>query len=461
MSNPGCCLLKILSGGKTMPKDKIKNNNKEGGVTKKSNQIEKITELTDLDIAENVVFQKELLLEPITKQFWGYEKSKGLHTTLTKPEIKANILEQLKSFDHNVCIRRVNSIYGLTTLINHLPKDRQFDDKKELLNLENGVLNIETFDLLPFNKDYLQTIKWPVRYEINATCPGWREFIVQITKGNKKLARVLQEMSGYCLIASTKYQKVFFLIGPGQDGKSVFLIILQFIIAKDLISNLNFKDLDKKTYLAELEGKFVNIAPEVESNRITSTSIFKAVSGSDIVSADKKYKDPKSIQVFAKWVSAGNNMPRVTDTTFGYERRLMIIPFQQQFLGDKQDKDLVSKLKKERDGIFMWALEGLKRLQLQGDFTQCDLIDQALKEYLKEINPLKIFIEDKCFVSEGFKEDKELFIFTYREWCRENGFAPLNTISLSKELKKLGFTSSHSGNQKYYKGLELIGTEGL
>ena len=58
-----------------------------------------------------------------------------------------------------------------------------------------------------------------------------------------------------------------------------------------------------------------------------------------------------------------NNIPKnYGDRSEGFYRRLIIIRFDHAVPENKKDPDLLDKLRLEADGIFLFALEGLKRL---------------------------------------------------------------------------------------------------
>lgn len=65
-----------------------------------------------------------------------------------------------------------------------------------------------------------------------ADCPMWLRFLEEATDGDKGLQRFMQQMAGYCLTGQTREHALFFIYGPGGNGKSVFLNILTALLAE-------------------------------------------------------------------------------------------------------------------------------------------------------------------------------------------------------------------------------------
>ena len=64
-----------------------------------------------------------------------------------------------------------------------------------------------------------------------AECPTWLSFLEDATQADAGLVRFLQQIAGYCLTGDTREHALFFIYGPGGNGKSVFLNTLNGILA--------------------------------------------------------------------------------------------------------------------------------------------------------------------------------------------------------------------------------------
>ena len=90
-----------------------------------------------------------------------------------------------------------------------------------------------------------------------------------------------------------------------------------------------------------------------------------------------------------------NEVPLITDTSFAFERRLIIVKFNETFVGNRADKGLDDKLSQELSGVFNWALEGLRRVLETGEITESQQMIQDKRDFLSQLNPVKTFVEEE------------------------------------------------------------------
>ena len=138
------------------------------------------------------------------------------------------------------------------------------------------------------------------------------------------------------------------------------------MIGEQNCSAVAFTDLEKEFHRSSL-------STEIGAQAIESP-YFKAITAGDPISAAFKHVDNFTFRPYVKLAFAGNSLPRVRDNSHGYFRRFLPIRFKRQFLsGDSnRDPDLMEKLKAKLSEIFFRSLCGLKRLEDQAGFTDCD-----------------------------------------------------------------------------------------
>ena len=138
----------------------------------------------------------------------------------------------------------------------------------------------------------------------------------------------------------------------------------------------------------------------------------------------------------ARLVLATNNRPRFRDRSEGIWRRMILVPFRYTVPPERKDRNLTEKLENELSGIFLWALEGLKRLRANGRFTEAAACGQVLCEYRLESNPARVFLGEHVTAGEGKSVPCKELYDRYSIWCKENGFEALNSAQFGKELGK-------------------------
>ena len=336
-------------------------------------------------------------------------------------------------------------------LINQVNNDKLaelLNSNRNRLIIKNGTLDITDIENFVFyeneffKEDY-STIQLNVNYDVNAiknNAENWKYYMTSTFENDSERMKLIGEMLGYCLTSSCKYHKSFMLVGEGSNGKSVLLDIMDYIWGSKNISDVDICELDKPFARVSLFGKLINKSSEIEGN-LKTTSFFKKIVSGDMLDGEFKNKDRFSFPSTAKLIFAMNSLPVTKDKSDGLYRRLCIIPFNKQFKGDEIDIDLSEKLKSEADGIFFFALQGLKRLHKQKKFTESIEVNNKLEEYKLDSNPVKQYMEEKYIVVED--ENKGIksgdLYESYTVWCGDNGFMKMNNVNFGKELKRLNY----------------------
>lgn len=98
---------------------------------------------------------------------------------------------------------------------------------------------------------------------------------------------------------------------------------------------------------AELFKSKLNISAEMDENgSIKATDVIKTLTGSDLLTAEKKGKDPFQFYGKTKLVAAGNYMPLLNklDGTSAFTDRILFLMFNNTIPEEKRDKSLMDKL---------------------------------------------------------------------------------------------------------------------
>ena len=285
----------------------------------------------------------------------------------------------------------VNEFKNLVVRTNYT-HDGVFDfaDTAGLINLKNGILDVQSRTLKPHTKDIYFTSCLDFNFNADAKCPTWDRFIDEVTCGRKCLQNILHEYLGFIISGSHyKYQKALILDGSGKNGKTTFLKILKKLVGFNNISTVSIADLSKSVFASSsLHNKLCNISEEEPPESFKHQSgTFKNLTGDGTITAQYKYGDLFQFDNLAKLVISYNEMPYIADTTTGMLRRLLITPWDYDLEGEhasKVDPDIEIKLYMELEGIFLRCLDGFDRLERQRGFTKSKFVDervQGVKEY--------------------------------------------------------------------------------
>lgn len=315
----------------------------------------------------------------------------------------------------------------------------QTNKKNVLINLQNGTFEISPFTnvLRGFQRNDFLTHQLPFEYNPKANAPLFYKYLDEVLpdKGKQK---ALAEFCGYIFVKPSvlKLEKMLVLYGTGANGKSVFFEILNALLGTQNISNYSLQSLtnDNGYYRAKIANKLVNYASEL--NGKLETDIFKQMSSGEPVEARLPYGEPLTLREYAKLIFNCNELPKDVEHTNAFFRRFMIINFDVTITDDKKDTQLANKIiKSELSGVFNWILAGLDTVLKQKKFSKCEAVDNALNNYIKQSDSVKMFIEDFEFkASTEHTAISELYI-RYKTYCIEDGFKPVNKSNFMKRLR--------------------------
>jgi phage/plasmid-associated DNA primase len=147
----------------------------------------------------------------------------------------------------------------------------------------------------------------------------------------------------------------------------------------------------------------------------------------------------------------------VYDDSYGFWRRVRLIPFTQVFKYKADDKELLGKLIAEAPGILAWMIEGCLHWQKEGLEPTPECILAATKEYEAESDPLADFIQDECVIApQGSVLSSNLYK-NYRSWCATQGMVDREILTSNAFGRKMGqkFKKSHERDGAHYVGLAI------
>lgn len=329
-----------------------------------------------------------------------------------------------------------------------------------IINVKNGLYNVLDGSFKAHSPDYCSTVQINARYDEEAKCPQFLQFLDGILPDTEH--GLVQEIFGYLLVPINKAQKSFVFTGAPNAGKSTLLSVAQeILLGSENVSNIPWQSLADRFKTAELFGKLANIFADLPSKSVDDNGMFKALTGEDYVTGERKNKDPFSFRPYARMVFSCNEMPRnYGDRSDGFFRRLIIIRFDKPIPPDVRDPDLREKLAVERDGILMWALVGLRRLMASGyRFGETQRTADELKKYKVESNSALSFIEESCLFGEEMECMREDLFQAYREYCHKNGLKAMSQANFNKDVENYYEQVSRSlervSRRKTWKGIRL------
>lgn len=289
------------------------------------------------------------------------------------------------------------------------------------------------------------------------TPKAWLQFLHDATDGDDQMIAYIQRICGYALTGSTQEHAMFFVYGPGGNGKSVFLntvagLMGDYARAASMDTFTASKNDRHPTELAMLQGARLVTSSETDEGRAWAEARIKQLTGSDPIPARFMRQDFFEYIPQFKLVILGNHPPQLRTVDEAIKRRFNILPFTHK--PAHPDRQLEAKLKAEWPQILNWMIDGCLTWQKHG-LVQPQAVKDATADYFDEQDLFGQWLEDCCDVSPSHKERSNVLYFNWVRYAEEHGEAAGTNKAFSYTLKRHGFLPVKSNSFRWRMGLQL------
>lgn len=435
---------------------------------------EKKFRLTELGNAERIAYEYGNIIKYVNEIGWMIWDGKRWRIDDKKEieRITAKVLRQLHKAEDEVLRRwasncekrniRMNSIKDLMPLV---PGSRiEFDKDKYLFNIENGVINLKTGELIPHDRNLGITKISNVSFDKEAKCPNWLEFLDSIFLGDKDLSEYMQRLIGYSLTGEITEQNMMFLVGGGSNGKSTFINTIKDLMGeygKQAKSDtfIKKKETGANNDIARLVGaRFVSAIESEEGERLSESFVKQITGGEPVLARFLRQEFFEYLPEFKVFFTT-NHKPIIGGLDEGIWRRIKLIPFNLNLPAHKRDKKLSEKLSLELPGILNWAIEGCLKWQESG-LKEPKVVAAATSNYKDDMDLLGPFLLECCYVDrkdETVKiEATELFRVYDNFSCKNSDTSVKNSRAFYRMMETKGFIKKRGPrNKNYFYGITL------
>ncbi len=318
--------------------------------------------------------------------FFMYEyQRKGLWSQLSEYEVKGDIKGRLDSIKEGL-LHSGYSMNLISDLLEQLRISTIFDDwyeGNEYLLFTNGILNVETRELMPFNRELHITQQLPYEYDPYANCEPIIKWLKSTQNDSWGRVQVLRAWLRAVLLSHSDIQKFVEIVGPGKSGKSTYSNLAHALVGDDNAMISSLEHLEKNRFeTANLYKKKLLLFNDVERYG-GSVSVLKAITGRDLIRNERKFQagSQKPFKFNGLVMITANEPIQTTDPTSGLARRRLTIPFDKPFTGSSaEQRTLIDMDDHGRPfGEFAALLPGLVNWVL-------DMTEAEMREYLMETN---------------------------------------------------------------------------
>lgn len=290
----------------------------------------------------------------------------------------------------------------------------------------------------------------------------WKDTLDLIFCGDKDLIDYVQRIVGMAVIGKVYIEALIIAYGEGRNGKSTFWNAIARVLGS-YAGNMSADALtvgckrNVKPEMAELKGKRLIIAAELEEGMRLNTSVIKQLCSTDAVYAEKKYKAPFSFIPSHTLVLYTNHLPKVGASDAGTWRRLIVIPFGAKIEGDSDIKNFADYLVDHAGGaILSWIIEGSRKVIAEGfNIKPPKVVRDAVAAYREDNDWLGRFLDENCVMDSSYQEKSGDLYKAYRSYCINMHEYTRSTGDFYAALEQAGYHKQKTKNGIMIYGLML------
>lgn len=342
-----------------------------------------------------------------------------------------------------------------------------FDAQENYLNTPGGTYDIAkgVNGMMPHRSTDLLT-------KITNCAPGeegkqlWEDALQLFFCGDQELIEYVQMTVGMAAVGKVYVEALIIAYGEGRNGKSTFWNTISRVLgtysgamsADSLTANCRR---NVKPEIAELKGKRLIIAAELEEGTRLSTSILKQLCSTDQIRGEKKFKDPFDFTPSHTAVLYTNHLPKVSASDDGTWRRLIVIPFHAKIEGSSDIKNYADYLYNNAGpAVMSWIIEGARKvIEREFKIDPPKVVANAIAEYRGMNDWLTHFLEDCCVTGDGLEQKSGDLYQEYRAYCLRTGEYARNNADFIAEIEKRGFMRKKKKSGMWVQGLQLKDTD--
>lgn len=373
---------------------------------------------------------------------------------------KTKIIEQLKQQIPKISDYKFRFVEALGKRLSRvlLVKQMASNSQKGLIPFRNGMLDLETRELLPHKPENYLTWCLPYDYNPLEKCEPIKQWLLEMMGGDESLVKLIRAYLHGVVTGRSDWQRFLELIGPGGTGKSTLIRLAIALIGFENCHITTLSKLETSRFeTANIKDKRLVLVTDAEQYAGGVTTL-KALTGQDRLPYEVKMKQGTGgFTPDCLVIVAGNENIKTGDYTSGLERRRITVgmnhtikpKYQRNLIDYRDDGTISGEFAPYIPGLLNWVLEmdRLEARQLVKDSQNLcpGLIRQKIAT-LMENNPIAAWINENLLfdptaktrigLAKPSKEEGEIFLDSskllfanYKAYCVGAG---INGLSLNR-----------------------------
>ena len=332
-----------------------------------------------------------------------------------------------------------------------------FDVPGPFLNLQNGVLDLETMQVRAHDPALRLTKLANVTYDPDAVCPNFDRFMNDIM--DEEMQAFLMRLFGYALLGQPNRQVFTIFHGIGGNGKSTLLNTVHHIFGDyartaEPSTFIRQRSDRVRDELARLKGARLVATSELATGEILDAALVKRITGGDTITARALYKESVEFKPQFTLFMVTNALPVIDGGDKALARRLVLVPFESVI--QERDDTLPERLINESSGIFNRILTGLTDYRENG-LQVPGAVRSIADRYATESDLISSFFSEECVIDGSHSVPASRFYQGYVFWCQQGGYAPLSQNIFRQEItKRTDIAQKRTNKGKIWPGIDLV-----
>ena len=357
--------------------------------------------------------------------------------TLTEEQVE-NIKKEIEYINTKIC-----NLLGdkpeslLSALINSTFKIEKFNELDEvnlnIINFENGCFDLENnifrlpeLDEMVYRStgyDYTDKIDYEIRNELLSL---FRK-IYRTEDDKDELLDYVLKCNASCLSGNNKFEHIIGLTGSGANGKGTHDTLNKFTfggyygtVDSTFFTQKKTSSSSASPEIADKKGVRMLMSSECEKTDKLQTSLLKRLSGNDVISTRKLFKDQFEFVPQLTMFFQFNGAPNLSQMDDGFKRRFKLIDFKTTF---KSNPDLNNKFEQIKDSTLKTKLKEDVRYRQQymlilieyynkyiknnntGDIPLPDVVKKTTKTFIYDNDIIQQFFDEYHIICTGNSND--------------------------------------------------------
>ena len=291
----------------------------------------------------------------------------------------------------------------------------------------------------------------------------WLDFLRTIFQDDSELINYVQETIGLAAVGKVYCENLVIALGNGNNGKSTFYNVIARVLG-DYSGTISSDSLtagyrgNSGAERAEMKGKRIIIASELEEGKRLNTATLKQLCSTDKIHAEEKYKAPFDFTPSHSLILYTNYRPEISANDAGTWRRIVIIPFKAQISSSQDIKNYSDYLfKKAGSAILKWIIEGACNvIHKNFKLSPPDIVLNEISSYRDDNDWFSDFIEQCCELGADYSVNSKELYDAYRNYCHVHDLNIHSTNDFYSALGNVKCTRFTEKRVRMVRGVKLL-----